>query len=52
MNSFADARPAVTPATAVDLLDCFDDTPTSSTFGMIAAQANMPRRLQVGGRIV
>jgi hypothetical protein len=27
-------------------------TPTSSTFGMITAQANTPRRLQVGGRIV
>jgi hypothetical protein len=27
-------------------------TPTSATFGMITAQANTPRRLQVGGRIV
>jgi hypothetical protein len=27
-------------------------TPTSTTFGMITAQANTPRRLQVGGRIV
>ena len=27
-------------------------TPTSTTFGMITAQANTPRRLQLGGRIV
>ncbi len=27
-------------------------TPTSATFGQITAQANTPRRLQVGGRIV
>jgi len=27
-------------------------TPTSSTFGMITAQANTPRRLQVGARLV
>jgi hypothetical protein len=27
-------------------------TPTSSTFGMITAQANTPRRLQLGGRLV